>query len=275
MSKMTAWQFINRIHSALGQRPKEAVFEGRLNRNLYAPVENVLIANEPSIEAVNFALKGGHNTIVCRDHPYYLYGEHWTRGVEDILRDDFVVASKRKLIEDNGILILRLGALWDTARPEWFSLALAEALGWKQVAGSQDNWSPVMCDIGEASLIDLSRSISRSLGASAIRIVGERDWRIRRAAVIHGNAFPTLIFAKALEDPQVDAIVTGTTPEVDFGTTYIRDAIASGRKVALIQVGYERSQYPGALEVGEWLRQLFPDIPMTVQPQLPEQMWLA
>jgi hypothetical protein len=272
---ITAWELLNRIHALLGERPKDAMFEGRLNRTLYAPVTGMLVANEPSVEAVRLAIRTGRNCIVCRDHPYYLFGEHWSRGVEDTLRADPVVAAKRKLIEDNQILILRLGALWDTARPKWFSGALAKALGWQVEPRPEDRWSRVTCTIPQQSLAALSRSAAKTLNAKSVRVVGEPDWPIRRVAVVHGLAFPTLVFGTILKDPAVDAIVTGTTPEVDFNSIYIADAITAGRRIGLVQVGYERSEEPGAVEVAAWLREAFPAIPVDLQPPLADQAWLA
>ena len=274
--KINAWQLVNRIHDLLGVRHKEGMYEGRLTRSLYEPVSGILVANEPSIDAVRLAIATGRNCILCRDHPYYLFGEHWSRGVEAELANDPVLKAKRALIEDNGILIIRLASLWDDARPKWFSGALARALGWKadaDVPGDQS--SAVYCSVPETPFLALSEFIAQRLGAKTLRNVGAPDLLVKRVAVIHGLAFPTLVFSHVLRDRTVDLIVTGTTPEVDFNTSYIRDAVTAGRKVGLMQIGYEKSEYPGAVEVAAWLRTAFPGMPVDVQPALLEQSWLA
>lgn len=275
-AKINAWQLVNRIHDLLGERHKEGMYEGRLTRSLYEPVGGILVANEPSVDAIRLAIATGKNCIICRDHPYYLFGEHWSRGVDVELTNDAMLNAKRKLIDDNNILIIRLASLWDDARPKWYSSALARALGWQpNPTISHDRSSTVYCNVKKKSLRSLSESISQRISAKTLRVLGDPTWPVKRIAVIHGLAFPTLVFSHVLRDPSVDLIVTGTTPEVDFNTMYIRDAITAGRKIGLVQIGYEKSEYPGAVEVTDWLRTAFPSMPIDVQPPLPEQCWLV
>ena len=106
-------------------------------------------------------------------------------------------------------------------------------------------------------------------------MVGDPNQPITRVAVIHGFAYPTLVLSHALQDPAVDCIVTGGTPEVDHSTTYIRDAITAGRRISLVQVGYEKSDYPGAVELTTWLKNALPGMPIEVQPPPNELCWLA
>jgi hypothetical protein len=93
--------------------------------------------------------------------------------------------------------------------------------------------------------------------------------------VISGLAFPTLLLSQVIRNPAVNLIVTGTTPEVDFCTTYVRDAISAGRRVGLVQVGYEKSDYPGSVEVADWLKTLFPGLSIESAPATPDSSWLA
>ena len=106
-------------------------------------------------------------------------------------------------------------------------------------------------------------------------MVGDPNQPITRVAVIHGFAYPTLVLSHTLRDLAVDCIVTGNTPEVDHCTTYIRDAITAGRKISLVQVGYEKSGYPGAVELTGWLKSVLPGMPIEVQPPPSELCWLA
>ena len=92
---------------------------------------------------------------------------------------------------------------------------------------------------------------------------------------MHGFSYPTLVLSHALEDAAVDCIVTGNTPEVDHCTTYIRDAITAGRRIGLVQVGYDISDYPGTVELAEWLKGVLPGMPIEVQPRPAELCWFA
>jgi putative NIF3 family GTP cyclohydrolase 1 type 2 len=273
---MTCWELVNRIHSMLGERLKDAAYEGIITGTDDDIVSGILVANEPSVEAIRLAVASGKNCILCREHPFYLFGEYLSVGLADALADDPVFKAKRQLIEDHHLLIIRLAALWDTARPKWFSGALARELGWQPEAGEPgDQWTTVYCNIPSTTLLELANFASARLEAKTLRMVGDPNQSITRVAVIHGFAFPTLVLNHALQDPAVDCIVTGNTPEVDHCTTYIRDAITAGRRISLVQVGYEKSDYPGAVELTKWLKSALPGMPIEVQPPPSELCWFA
>ena len=273
---MTCWELVNRIHSMLGERHKDAMYEGVITGSDDDTVSGILVANEPSVEAIRLAVSTGKNCILCREHPFYLYGEYLAVGLADALADDPVLKAKRQLIEDHHLLIIRLGALWDTARPKWFSSALARELGWQPEAGDPgDQWTTAYCNIPRTTLSGLASFAAARLEAKTLRMVGDPNQSIARVAVIHGFAFPTLVLSHALQDRAVDCIVTGATAEVDHCTTYIRDAITAGRKISLVQVGYEKSDYPGAVEWTKWLKSILPGMPIEVKPPPQEVCWFA
>jgi hypothetical protein len=273
---MTSWELVDRLHSMLGERHKDAMYEGIVTGSDDDTVSGILVANEPSVEAIRLAVATGKNCILCREHPFYLYGEYLAVGLADALEDDPVLKAKRQLIEDHHLLIIRLGALWDTARSKWFSGALARELGWQPEAGDPgDQWTTAYCNIPGTTLSELANFASTRLEAKTLRMVGDPNQPISRVAVIHGFAFPTLVLSHALEDLAVDCIVTGNTPEVDHCTTYIRDAITAGRRIGLVQVGYEKSGYPGAVELTKWLQGVLPGMPIEVQPPPQELCWFA
>ena len=273
---MTCWELVNRLHSMLGERHKDATYEGIITGGDDDTVSGILVANEPSVEAIRLAVATGKNCILCREHPYYLYGEYLAVGLADALVDDPLLKAKRQLIEEHHLLIIRLAALWDTARPKWLSSALARELGWQPETGAPgDQWTTAYCNIPRTTLAQLANFASARLQAKTLRMMGDPNQSITRVAVIHGFAYPTLVLSHALQDPSVDCIVTGGTPEVDQCTTYMRDAITAGRKICLVQVGYEKSDYPGAVELTQWLKTVLPGMPIEVQPPPSELVWFA
>ncbi|UWZ84506.1 Nif3-like dinuclear metal center hexameric protein [Occallatibacter riparius] len=272
----TSFELVNRIHTALGERHKDAEYEGILTGSDDDTVSGILVANEPSIDAIRLAVATGKNCILCREHPFYLFGEYLAAGLADALVDDPVAKAKRQLIEDNHLIIIRLAALWDTARPKWFSNALAKELGWQpEVGAPADQWTAAFCNVPRTTLRGLAEHASARLGAKMLRMVGDPDQPVMRVAVIHGFSYPTLVLSHALEDPAVDCILTGATPEVDHCTTYIRDAITSGRSISLVEVGYEISDHPGAVEMSNWLKTVLPGMPIEVQSRPKELCWFA
>lgn len=273
---MTCWELVNRIHSILGERHKDAMYEGVITGGDDDTVSGILVANEPSVQAIRLAVATGKNCILCREHPFYLFGEYLAVGLADALVGDPVFRAKQQLIEEHHLIIIRLASLWDTARPKWFSSALARELGWQPEAGDPgDQWTTAYSNIPRTTLSELANFASARLEAKTLRMVGDPKQSITRVAVIHGFAFPTLVLSHALQDLAVDCIVTGATAEVDHCTTYIRDAITAGRRISLVQVGYEKSDYPGAVELTKWLKNVLPGMPIEVQPPSSELCWLA
>lgn len=276
LPEMTCWELVDRVHAMLGERHKDAMYEGIITGSDDDSVSGILVANDPSVDAIRVAIATGKNCILCREHPFYLYGEYLSVGLADALADDPVLKAKRKLTEDHHLLIIRLASLWDTARPKWFSSALARELGWQPEAGKPgDQWSTAYCNIPRTTLSELARFASTRLQAKILRMVGDPNEQITRVALIHGFAFPTLVLNHALKDRAVDCIVTGNTPEVDHCTTYIRDAITAGRRISLVQVGYEKSDYPGAVELTKWLKSILPGMPIELQTPPKELCWFA
>jgi putative NIF3 family GTP cyclohydrolase 1 type 2 len=276
LPSISSWELVNRIHATLGERHKDAAYEGILTGGDDDSVTGILVANEPSVAAIRLAVATGKNCILCREHPYYLYGEYLAAGLADALAGDPVFKAKRQLIEDHHLLIIRLASLWDTARPKWFSSALATQLGWQpETATPADGTTTAYCNIPKTTLRSLATHASERLNARTLRMAGDPNQDVTRVAILPGFSYPTLVLSQALQDPAVDCILTGNTPEVDHSTTYLRDAITAGRKVSLIQVGYERSLYPGTVEVAKWLKTVLPGIPIDLQPPPKELCWFA
>ena len=276
LPEMTSWELVNRLHSMLGERHKDAMYEGIITGGDDETVSGILVANEPSVQAIRLAVATGKNCILCREHPFYLFGEYLAVGLADALAGDPVFRAKQQLIEEHHLIIIRLAALWDTARPKWFSSALARELGWQPEAGDPgDQWTTAYSNIPRTTLSELAKFASARLEAKTLRMVGDPNQSITRVAVIHGFAFPTLVLSHALQDLAVDCIITGATAEVDHCTTYIRDAITAGRRISLVQVGYEQSDYPGSVELTKWLKSVLPGMPIEVQPRSSELCWLA
>src|ERR1044071_5232831 len=98
---MTAWELVNRIHSALGARLKDAMYEGIITGADDDTVSGILVANEPSVEAIRLAIATGKNCILCREHPFYLFGEYLAVGLAEALEGDPVLKAKRQLIEEH------------------------------------------------------------------------------------------------------------------------------------------------------------------------------
>jgi hypothetical protein len=87
--------------------------------------------------------------------------------------------------------------------------------------------------------------------------------QVSRVAVLAGETDPKEALSKLLADPSIDGLVAGaggTIDEVDGAIAYFRDVIASGRRIALLALGYGSSEDPGVGEMAVWMQGVLADV---------------
>lgn len=283
------------MNAALGAQTSVARYEGLCAGDSMAAVTGVVVCYAPTVDILRRASAQRRNLIITREHPYYLHGgPSYPYVSEGLLREDPVVASgpggsdrdlyvvngldgdpvvaaKRKIINDGGLVIYRQGAAWDHDRPAAQSAALARALG-LQVPTDQETSRRrgVICDLESgATIAELAGTAQRRLGCASPRIVGDPGLAVHRAAVLAGETDPVTTLADLLSDQSVDCVVTGAggiLDEVDGGIAYFLDVLGSGRRVAMLTVGYGPSHEPGAREMADEIRRLVPDLDVAYWP---------
>ena len=104
-----------------------------------------------------------------------------------------------------------------------------------------------------------------------MRVVGDSKLTVKNVAFNPGYANgPGVI--RALERPDVDALVIGECREWE-GVEYARDAIAAGKKKALVILGHVPSEQSGMKECARWLKTFIPEVPIDFMPGA-EPMWV-
>jgi hypothetical protein len=219
--------------------------------------------------------------ILSREHPYFLHGglhySYTSGGLETALKEDPVIQAKREIIDRHQLVVLRFGGVWDQFRPKAASTALARALGWSVAAGTQeDRTRGAICNIVRTNLADLARLAGTRLGARSIRTIGDPKATFTRVAVLAGETDPTAALGKLLADPKIDGIVAGAggvVDEVDGAIAYFRDVINSGRKIAMLTLGYGPSHEPGVADFAVRARSMFPSFPVDYW-KTPDPSWI-
>jgi hypothetical protein len=119
-------------------------------------------------------------------------------------------------------------------------------------------------------------STAWELKARAPRIVGDPEATVTRLAVLAGETDPKLGLAALIADPNVDGVIAGAggvIDEVDGAIGYFRDVVGSGRKIAMLAVGYGPSEEPGGVELARWMRTVLPDLSIDWWP-VPDPCWI-
>lgn len=209
-----------------------------------------------STDVIHKAVALGANFIITHEPTFYNHLD-----TVDALVGDAVYETKRKLLDDNGIVVWRFHDHWHRHEPDGISVGVIQALGWEPYAENVDSWA---ITIPETTVGDLAAHAKRSLGIDTVRIVGDLDMPCRGVGLMVGAPGGEWQI-RALRDDAVDVLLTGEVHEWET-SEYARDAVLQGRRKALIVLGHANSEEPGMDYLVEWLRPLVPGVPVTHVP---------
>jgi putative NIF3 family GTP cyclohydrolase 1 type 2 len=183
------------------------------------------------------------------------------------VRQDPVYLHKREFLDSRRMVVFHFHDHWHARRPDGIAVGMARELGWEKHADPSD---PKRFVLPEVRLDALAGHMAARLGIRAMRVVGDPGLRVRRVLASWGYVGqPGGISSFAR--PDVDAFVVGETWEWEL-VEYAQDAIAAGRKKALIILGHALSEQAGMKYCAEWLREFIPEVPVEYLP-LAEPYW--
>jgi putative NIF3 family GTP cyclohydrolase 1 type 2 len=198
----------------------------------------------------------GANLIITHEPTYYNHLDE-----VDWLEGDPVCQAKRRLIEENDVVIWRFHDYWHRHEPDGILTGVISTLGWEDYADAEN---PRVYHIPPASLRDLAASLKDRLAIDTVRVVGDLEMTCRRVGLLAG-AIGGRIQIALLRQEDVDVLVCGEIDEWET-SEYVRDAVAQGQAKALIVLGHANSEEPGMAWLVEWLRPRFPDVAITHVP---------
>jgi len=175
--------------------------------------------------------------------------------------NDPVFAAKRKFIEDHHLVVWRFHDYWHRRTPDGILTGVVRGLGWEKY---QDASNPYLFTIPETTVGQLSEELKKKLGLVAMRVVADRDMKVKRLALSPGSAgFHRE--AGALEMPDIELLIAGESREWET-VEYVADAIAQGRHKALILLSHVPSEQPGMDECTIWLKTFVTEVPVEFVP---------
>lgn len=209
-----------------------------------------------SYDVIKTAIELGANFIITHEPTFYDLPDDATK-----FESHAVYEAKRRLLDENGIVVWRFHDYWHRHDPDGIGIGVIRALGWEAYVGAGD--SPVF-SIPETTVGELAADMKVKLGIDTVRIVGDLEMPCRDVALMVGAPGGQWQMGMLNRD-DVEVLLAGEaaewrTPE------YVRDAVAQGRKKALIVLGHVQSEEPGMAYLVEWLRPLVPDLPTTHVP---------
>jgi putative NIF3 family GTP cyclohydrolase 1 type 2 len=198
----------------------------------------------------------GANLIITHEPTFYSHLDE-----TDWLKSDPVYISKRRLIDENRIVIWRFHDYWHRHKPDGIMTGVLKELGWENYADSERH---NLCTIPATSLRNLAAHLKEKLGGKSLQVVGNGEMTCRRVAFLVGAAGGRMQML-SLASPEVDVVVVGEINEWET-SEYARDAACQKKNKALIILGHANSEEPGMKYLAEWLRPLLPGIKITFVP---------
>lgn len=221
------------------------------------PVTGIVTTFLASYAVIQRTAELGANLIITHEPTFYNHLDE-----TEWLANDPVYQAKRALLDEHGIVVWRFHDHWHMHQPDGIMTGVARALGWE--AYLPDASIPLFT-LPETTVGALAAELKAKLGIATVRVVGDLDMPCRCIGLMVGAAPGEWHIRLMSERQEVDVLIAG---EIDEWVTceYVRDALAQGRKLALIVAGHANTEEPGMAYLVEWLRARVPDVPITHVP---------
>lgn len=202
------------------------------------------------------AAAAGCDFIVTHEPTWWNHHDH-----VDWLHGDPVQRAKAAFADAHGLVLWRLHDHVHVGWPDLIAQGMLRALGW------EGHVVPDRVDLvalPPQPLRALAAHVRARLGAATARFAGDPDAPVSRIAFLPG-ACGGRRQLDLLRQPDVEAVFCGESPEWET-CEYVRDAVAQGRRKALIVAGHAASEEAGMAHLAALVRDWFPGVPVTHLP---------
>lgn len=252
---VTGRQVADRIAAHVGVPPRPTTVDGFLAGDPHAPVRGVAVTVMATLDVLQRAADRKLDLVVTHEP---LYFDH--HGASDAVlaaEADPVYAAKSAFVAEHGLVVLHLHDAWHDRRPDGVLTGTARALGWLDAERAD---APGVYDLPTTTLAALAAHVARSLGARALRYVGDPGTAVSSVGLQPGFQG----FEKnrhLLARPDVDVLVLGEGHEWETGE-YAADAVTAGVCAGVVVVGHVPSEQEGMAEAARWLAEIVPEVPV-------------
>jgi putative NIF3 family GTP cyclohydrolase 1 type 2 len=248
-SPLTAGQVVERIKANLGVPWRGGPTDTFKSGGVDTPVTGIATTVMSTFDVLKKAAAAGKNMVITHE-PTFWTGNDEVKNFEN----DAVYREKLRFIRDHNLAVWRFHDHLHMRQPDMTSVGLADAIGWSAYLSKTE---PRVYELPRVRLRDLARDIERRLKLPAIRVMGDPETMVSRAALMQG----TPPFHASTVLPNVDVIVAGEQREWE-GVEYAADANTAGQRKALILIGHWVSEDQGMRVCADWLKTFVPEVPV-------------
>ena len=252
--RLTARQVIERIQKNVGVPWRGQTVDTFKAGDPDTPVTGIATTMMATFDVLQRAAASGKNLIITHEPTFY---GHLDQTSDLAKENDAVLATKQAFIEKHHLVVWRFHDHWHARRPDGIQTGMIHALGWEKFQNVNDNHLFV---IPETTLDNLASSIKKRLGIRTLRVVGDPAMKVTKLALNPGYpGFPSE--RHMLQRDDVEVLVMGEGLEwetIEYGA----DAVAEGKRKALVILGHIPSEQSGMEECARWLKTLVTEVPV-------------
>jgi putative NIF3 family GTP cyclohydrolase 1 type 2 len=254
---LTARQAIERIQKNVGVPWREQTVDNfKDGSNPDVPLQGVAVTMVATFDLLKRAAAVNRNLVIVHEPTFYNHPD----DPKDFATDPMFVL-KRDFIRQNGLSVFRFHDHWHARRPDGIIAGMSTAMGWNKYQNPDNQRLFVLPAI---SLGELASSLRKQLNVRAIRVVGDPQTMVSRAAFNPGATSLQQVI-RYFSGPDIDVFVCGEPREWD-AVEYARDSIAAGKKKGLIILGHDMSEEGGMQECARWLKGFITEVPVEFMP---------
>jgi putative NIF3 family GTP cyclohydrolase 1 type 2 len=229
------------------------------------PVTGIAVTMMATLDVLQRAAAHHQNLIITHEPTFYSHQDK-PEGMDE---SDPVWTAKRVFIDQNHLVVWRFHDHWHRRNPDGILAGMVNALGWEKYQHPDD---PKVFTLPETTLAKLASDVSKRLDASTLRVVGNPEMKVTKAALTPG--FSGFVReTHALEQDNVEVLLAGETREWET-VEYVADAVTENKHKALIIIGHIPSEQAGMDECTRWLKTFLPNVPIEFVPTK-QPLWFS
>lgn len=216
-------------------------------------VTGVVTAMFATVEIIRKTIELGANFIIAHEPTFYNHADD-TKWLEN----DEVYQYKANLLKEHNIAVWRNHDYIHRIVPDGVTDGVLDELQWKKYA---DRTIPNILTMPATSLKDLIGYVKEKLSIDKVRYIGDPSLSCRRVLFMPGAAGGQRQI-QGIAKVKPDVLICGEIQEWETAE-YVRDAVAEGKKIALVVLGHIASEDPGSEFMKNWLIKNVPGVKVT------------
>ncbi len=259
----TASQIIERIKAQVGVPWRAQTVDTIKSGDPETPVTGIATTMMATYDVLQRAAAQGRNLVITHEPTFYSHLDS-----TEALKNDPVWQEKEKFIREHKMVVFRFHDHWHMRRPDGILQGMTNALGWQKFRNPD---MPALYTMPETTLNALAATIRKQLNVQVLRVVGTPSMKLTKVALLPG-AGGAASHRAMLQRSDVEALAIGEVPEWET-IEYVADAVAQGKRKALILIGHIPSEQAGMENCADWLKTFIQDVPVTFVPAM-EPFWV-